>query len=105
MAPPTQKVAGVIGYQANGWMRTPGNSLEERFVVAVMFEGGYHRMYHETMTYEKGEREAIMERAVTARATRADRRRLREIREQRERKAQSVYGQLQSLYGNGLTLE
>lgn len=99
-----QRIAGMTRIESTGWVRQNDNS--ETYTLTAHFEDGDKaEARHERMVYEKGQREKIIERAFSGRATLADFGEVMRIRNERSMKAETLYGQLQHDYGKGAILE
>jgi len=100
MAPPTRRLVYILRRWNTGWVRVEGSSLEKYTVYADLSDRSQISTSEE-MYYAKGEREGIIERAVTGRGTAADWERVQRIQRGRAVKAQDCHSFIDRNFANG----
>ena len=98
MAAPTRSITHITRIENSGWSRVPGDGDTERCEFTVTLSDGSTRTAGRAMVYVAGERQGIVERAITGKATAEDLRRVQQIRGERWRKVEEMYGSLQREY-------
>jgi hypothetical protein len=100
MAAPQRRLIFITKRWNTGWVRGDGSSIEKYTAYARLSDGSVIETTEE-MHYATGEREGILERAVTGRSTDRDLAKVRALRDERMRKQQECHAFIDRDFAGG----